>query len=68
MKSSPPVHTECVRVDVAHLADEGLPKGGTDRHIGLQNVLDIPQDLRLSQRLCMTLRLGDDLMPRLVGR
>ena len=58
-----PVDIQSVKVDVAHLADKGLPERGAHRHIGLQNVLDVSHNLSLAQDVWLGLRLVDDLPP-----
>ena len=44
-----PIDIQCVKVEVAHLADKGLAKGRAHRDIGLQNVLDVFHNLCLTQ-------------------
>lgn len=58
-----PVDIQCVKVDVAHLADKRLAKGRAHRHISLQNVLNVSHNLSLTQDVRLGLRLVDDLPP-----
>ena len=63
-----PVHVQHVLVDQSHLHDEWLSQRGAHRHIGLQDILQIPDDLRLLQHLHILLCLLDDFLPCGVGR
>lgn len=63
-----PVDVQWILVDIAHLADKGLPKRRAHRNISLQNVLDVSHDLSLPENVWLCLCLVDDFSPRGVWR